>query len=799
MKIDTVIFSNILNLTIHIWGWFDRLKRTYILLEKKAGDILSYEVRLSVRALVEYVYSNGNIEARFRSPSSRLDGTRLHGKIQKTYREGDQKEVYLCVEIPFEDLQFVIDGRCDGLLREDDGLCVDEIKSFSLPLDEIDTNGYPVHWAQAKLYAYMIATKQSLTEISVQLTYVHVATEEQRVMRKHYLSSELEQYVFELLKAYAPFAKLQEKHLLKRDESIKQLAFPFEKYRNGQRKLAGAVYKAVLDEKNLFAVAPTGIGKTMSTLFPAVKAIGEGLCQRIFYLTAKTITRTSAEEALHKMRANGLHLKNVTITAKDKVCFQKETRCQADVCEFANGYYDRVNVAVLDILSNETSMTRDVIEAYARKHRICPFEFSLDLAYAVDVVVCDYNYIFDPRVSLKRLFEEHKKSTVLLVDEAHNLVDRGREMFSASIHKASFLELKKQFRNKEAELYQSATDINKWFLSLKKNNGNQSEFILTDLPNDIVVLLEQFVKAAESVLIKGNNTNTNLLDSYFEIQRFLKVTEFLDEHYVIFGETIRTNVSVKLFCIDPSLLLKKQSKGFRTKVFFSATLSPMSYYNDILGGSSDDFQLSIPSPFKQEQFDVFISPLSTRYKDRERSFAKIAALTKSLISSRAGNYLIFFPSYQYLLAVYDEFCKVDQTTRTIIQAQGMSEAEREEFLITFKSRQHENLLGFAVLGGVFSEGVDLVGDSLNGVIVIGVGLPQLCYERNLIKDHFFQKNKNGYDYAYVYPGMNKVLQAGGRLIRSESDYGTIVLVDDRFLKEPYQSLLPIEWRKYIVI
>ncbi|WP_147534760.1 helicase C-terminal domain-containing protein [Bacillus marasmi] len=758
---------------------------------------MSYEVSLSVRALVEYVYSSGSIDVRFRSQSAMIDGTRIHQKIQKTYKEGDQKEVYLRTELPFEDLLFVIDGRCDGLLAEDGGLCIDEIKSFSLSLDEVDPDGYPVHWAQAKLYAYMIATQQNISEIHVQLTYAHVKTDDKRVMRKQCSFLELEQFVFELLKAYAPYAKLQKQHLLNRKKSIKQLDFPFKTYRKGQRHLAGAVYKSILDEKNLFAKAPTGIGKTMSTLYPAVKAIGEDLCQRIFYLTAKTITRTTAEEALLKMRQNGLCLKSVTITAKDKVCFKEETKCQADFCEYANGYYDRVNGAVLDILSNEASMTRDVIEIFARKHSVCPFEFSLDLAYAVDVVVCDYNYIFDPRVSLKRLFEEEKKSSVLLVDEAHNLVDRGREMFSASIQKASFLELKKQFKNYENEISKVASCINAWFIALKKDIS--AEFVLPQLPGDLVELLEQFLAVAEPILIKASNINTCLIDAYYEVQRFLKIVEFLDDQYVIYGEMIRNNITLKLFCIDPSKLLQKQGKGYRSKIFFSATLTPMPYFQDILGGLTEDYQITIPTPFRQEQFDVFISPLSTRFKDRERTKDKIVSIMKSLLSSRPGNYLIFFPSYQYLLTVLESFKQIDSLTNIIVQEQSMSESEREDFLKLFISDRKESLLGFAVLGGIFSEGVDLVGDRLNGVIVIGVGLPQLCFERNLVKDHFSAKNKNGYDYAYVYPGMNKVLQAGGRLIRTEEDKGTIVLVDDRFLQNPYHSLLPMEWNSYTVI
>jgi DNA excision repair protein ERCC-2 len=758
---------------------------------------LSNTIQIAVRTLVEHVYSSGSIDSRFRSQSTMLEGTRIHQKIQLTYQESDQKEVYLRADFPVNDLIFSIDGRCDGLLFRNGEVIIDEIKSTSQHLEHLGDDGLPVHWAQAKLYAYIYAKDQQLQEIFVQLTYVQVESDEKRLLKKCFSIAELEGFVQEVVETYYPYAKLLHDHRKERDESSKQLVFPFDTYRSGQRKLAGGVYKTISEKKSLFVKAPTGIGKTISTLFPAVKAMGEGNLNRIFYLTAKTITRTTAEEAVGRMQSCGLCLKYVTITAKDKVCFKEETKCQKDYCEFADGYYDRINEAILDIAANENGMNREVIETYARKHTVCPFEFSIDLAYVADTVICDYNYIFDPRVSLKRLFEEQKKSTLLLIDEAHNLVDRGREMFSASLNKELFLQLKKEFKSANKGIYDCSSKINSWFISLKKINGDLNEFTLDQLDEELVLLLNQFKEGAEIVLIK--ETFPTLLELYFQVNSFLKIVDLLDEHYVIYGEKNKNDVTLKLFCIDPSKLLQKMGKGYRSKVFFSATLSPLSYYQDILGGQEEDYLLSIPSPFKEEQTDIFIKPLSTRYRDRERTKPAIVTMIHSLVQNRPGNYLIFFPSYQYLLAVYDEFIKEFPGTNTLLQGAGMSEEEREEFLKKFKPNQPETLIGFAVLGGVFSEGVDLKGDRLNGVVVVGVGLPQLCYERNLIKDHFNKKERNGYDYAYVFPGMNKVLQAGGRLIRSEEDHGTIVLVDDRFLQTQYQDLLPKEWRSFVVI
>lgn len=755
---------------------------------------MSNNIQIAVRTLVEYVMREGSIDSRFLSRTALSDGTKLHQKLQRNYQENDQKEVYLKTEVPFEGLTFVIDGRCDGLLFRDGQVIVDEIKSYSHPLEGLQVDGYPVHWAQAKMYAYIYSKDHKLEVIMVQLTYVHVETETIKIYKKKYTFSELETFAFEMIQGYAPYALLKTKKIRARNASCKALQFPFASYRSGQRKLAGAVYKTILEEKSLFTKAPTGIGKTISTLFPAVKAMGEGLLNRSFYLTAKTITRTAAEQALTKMRLSGLRLTSLTITARDKICFKGESICQKDYCEYANGYYDRINEAVLDILNHEEAITREVLEEYAHKHRVCPFEFSIDLAYEVDTVICDYNYVYDPRVSLKRIFEEQKKSTAILVDEAHNLVDRGREMFSAALNKRTFLQLKRDFKGTNQLIYETANKVNAWFIALRKRKV-ENEFVLHELDNSLEELLKQFLEAAEHGL-QQTGTTQNLLDAYFEVKSFLKILELLDDSYVIYGEKDRNELQLKLFCINPAMHLRQMGKGYRSKIYFSATLSPLPYYQDILGGKEDDYLLSLPTPFSRDQLEVFIEPLSTRYRDREHTKGVIASIINSILKSRPGNYLIFFPSYQYLRTIHDLLEQDYDEKSILIQKAGMTEEERESFLEAFKPNQSETLLGLAVLGGIFSEGIDLIGDRLNGVVVVGVGLPQLCFERNLIKGHFDKQGKNGFNYAYVYPGMNKVLQAGGRLIRSEKDTGTILLIDDRFLQERYQQLLPQEWKPY---
>ncbi|MFC3883533.1 ATP-dependent DNA helicase [Bacillus songklensis] len=759
---------------------------------------MSNEVKISVRPLVEYVYRSGSIESGFRTSTTLTEGTRAHQKVQKMYKEADQKEVYMKTEIPFEDLTFQIEGRCDGLLFSGEEVTIDEIKSTAKDLHSISKESYPVHWAQAKCYAYMYAKEHGIQSINVQLTYIHVETEEKKQFKEMVSFQELAEFILDVVKHYAPYASLKQNHREKRDSSIKKLDFPFETYREGQRKFAGAVYKTIAEGKSLFAMAPTGIGKTISTIFPSVKAIGEGLLQRLFYLTAKTTTRATAEETFSFMQDKGLCMNVVTITAKEKVCFQEEAVCQKKSCEYADGYYDRINGAVLDILSNETIMNRSVIEKYARKHKVCPFEFSLDIAYAADAIICDYNYVFDPRVSLKRLVEEQKKQTALLVDEAHNLVDRARDMFSSELSKSAFLHVKREYKGKSEAIAKAASDVNNYLLGLRKRCGEQKNLLLKERQDEFVELLEVFILQAEKELVNEyeGQSHTELLDLYFSVHNFIRISKLYDERYVTYIEYERSEVVIKMFCLDPSNLLRQMGKGYWSKVYFSATLAPLRYYKEILGGQEEDLAVSIPSPFRKEQLEVFIQPLSTRYHDRERSKDPIVKMLSSIVEKNKGNYLIFFPSYQYLSDIYEQFTEQYGEENTIRQNAKMTEEEREQFLAAFQVDQEETLIGFAVLGGIFSEGIDLKGNRLTGVVIVGVGLPQLSLERNIIKNYFNENGKNGYDYAYVFPGMNKVLQAGGRLIRSEQDEGTIVLVDDRFLQSKYQSFLPDIWKHY---
>jgi Rad3-related DNA helicase len=660
-----------------------------------------------------------------------------------------------------------------------------------------EEDSQPVHWAQAKFYAYMYAIENGVRNIRVRLTYVQVDTEEQKRFEQELSLEELTAFVTGVIERYAPYARMLERNKRTRDESIGGLAFPFPVYREGQRKLVGSVYKSIDEGRKLFAKAPTGIGKTISTLFPAIKAIGLGKIQHLCYLTARTITRMAAEDALSLMKARGLNLRSVTITAKEKICFQEEVDCRKEKCPYADGYYDRINGAILDLLGNETLINRETIEKYARLHTVCPFEMSLDAAYGADALIGDYNYVFDPRVALKRLSGEHKHQTALLVDEAHNLVDRAREMYSANLEKRDFLELERELKAGRGAIHSAAKAINKWFIEHKKQSDGQV-VVSKERPDELLELVETFFVHAERELsgMGANAESERLLEIYFGALGFARIGKLFDDRFTTYSEIVRNEVRLKMFCLNPSHLLRQMGKGFRSHVFFSATLSPLSYFMDMLGAEEEDYSVTLGSPFAKEQWEVSVVPLSTRYTDRERTKARLVDELRRLTEARLGNYLVFFPSYEYMNGVYGDFVEAHgEEPRTLLQTPDMAEEDRERFLAAFSADNERTLIGFAVMGGIFSEGIDLVGDRLSGVAVVGVGMPQIGLERNLIKSYFDEEGRNGFDYAYVYPGINKVLQAGGRLIRSEKDRGVLALIDDRYKQPQYSRLLPEEWRR----
>jgi len=755
------------------------------------------EIKLSVRNLVEFILRSGDIDSQFMSNSRALEGTRAHQKIQNANKDkGYSPEVTLKYSVDYQGFTFIIEGRADGVITTADLTIIDEIKSTSRPLEHLEEHYNETHWAQAKCYAHIYCAQNDIKRIGVQLTYYQLETDEIKQFINYFDQHELATFFFNLMDQYLVWAHLTSDWVSRRDQSIKALDFPFETYRTGQRQLAVSVYKTIAEHKKSFIQAPTGIGKTISTLFPAIKAVAEGHTAKLFYLTAKTIVREVAEEAFAKMKEKNLEFKAVTLTAKDKICFKEERICDPDHCEFAKGHFDRVNPALLDALQQENYFTRPVIETYARKHQICPFEFSLDLTIWCDCVICDYNYVFDPRVYLKRFFSENGGDYTFLIDEAHNLVDRARSMFSAELYKKPMLELKKLFKDEEPRIARSLGKLNSFMITMRKLTGDGPYYLQEHEPKDIYPLLNKFILESDEWLARheGSESHEKLLEFYFNVLTFMRTAEFYDERYMTYVENSKDDTKLKLFCLDPSHLLSEAIKRGKSAIFFSATLSPLDYFSEILGGGDDCYRMIFPSPFDVNNRALLIADnISTKYRNREKTYLAVAEYIQSVLNQKQGNYMVYFPSYQYMNTVYELFTEHFPDVIAVRQSPDMTEEDRETFLNLFRPDIKAGILGFCVLGGIFSEGVDLKHDELIGAIIVGVGLPQICFERNIIRDYFNKKNHCGYEYSYLYPGMNKVLQAAGRVIRTETDQGVILLIDERFSNRDYQQLFPREW------
>lgn len=758
-------------------------------------------IKISVRNLVEFILRSGDIDNRI-SSGQRVDamqkGSRMHQKIQRRMGASYQAEVPLKYQIETERYLLLIEGRADGIIKED-VITVDEIKCVYLNLDYLE-EPIPVHKAQAMCYAYMYASLQQLETICVQMTYCNLDTEEMKHFREEFTQNDLEKWFFHIVEQYKKWTDFQFEWKKKMVSGIADLEFPYA-YRKGQKELAQDVYRTILRKKNLFIQAPTGTGKTLSALFPAVKAVGEGLADKIFYLTAKTITATVAKETFMLFYEKGYRAKVIQITAKEKMCLCEEMDCNPSHCPYAKGHYDRVNDAVYNLLMKADFLTREVLLAHAKEYQVCPFEMCLDTASWSDDIICDYNYAFDPNVYLKRFFGEGQKGDyIFLVDEAHNLVERGRKMYSASLYKEDILNIRKILKNRDAKLDQAFFKCNKLFLEYKRECDTYK--ICQDSINSVLFALMQLAERLDFFLQKNAEIpdRKEVTEFYFNLRNFLNIYERVDERYVIYTEHEEDGrFKMKLFCVDPSYNLQECLDKGRATIFFSATLLPVSYYKEMLSTKEDNYAVYAETSFLKEQKLLLIGrDVSSRYTRRNSlEFQKIAEYIVEVISAKKGNYMVFFPSYKLMEQVYEKFLAiVPATVQLLKQESGMKEGEREEFLQAFYNSSAETLVAFCVLGGIFGEGIDLKEEKLIGSIIVGTGLPQIGNEREILKNYYDKKSQEGFDYAYRYPGMNKVLQAAGRVIRTTEDRGVIVLLDERFLESSYLSLFPREWSDY---
>ncbi len=779
------------------------------------------EMRISVRRLVEFILRQGDIDNRYQaSPEEAMqEGSRIHRMLQKKMGGEYRAEVFLRYSLPTDNYMLVVEGRADGVLdtiseagRE---VTIDEIKGTYRDVERMKEPVF-VHLAQARCYAYMYGIKEELQSVKVRMTYCNIESEDIRYFYEEHSMQELGEWFSWLISEYRKWSDFEWEWQKIKKASIEDIAFPFP-YREGQKDLVTYVYQTIYHKKKLFLEAPTGVGKTISTVFPAVKAVGKGLADRIFYLTAKTITRTVADDTFQILREQGLRFKSVILTAKEKICFMEKVDCNPAYCPYAKGHYDRINDAVYDLLVQEESFSRERVEEYARKHTVCPFEFCLDMSLFADGIICDYNYLFDPHVYLKRFFGDGLQGNpVFLIDEAHNLLERGREMYSASIIKEEVLELKKNLAKEEADsvlvkegycdmIEKRLEKCNKELLALKRAcEGYQVVTQIDEFVNALLRLhtaIDYYLDEQE----EGEpQVRDQLLEFYFKVCHFLDIYERVDENYVKYTQLLEDgSFLLKLFCVDPSKNLQECMARGRSSILFSATLLPIQYYKGLLGGEKDDYEVYAKSVFQPQKRALLVaSDVTSKYTRRsDEEFYTIARYIEEIVKNRNGNYMVFCPSYAFLQAIYEIYLEhfAGEDRECIIQEDYMDEAAREAFLENFKEDADHVLIGFCVLGGIFSEGIDLKNDRLIGVMIVGTGIPQVCSERELLKDYFNRNGEVGFDYSYRYPGMNKVLQAAGRVIRTAEDLGVIALLDERFLQFAYRKMFPREWEPFQVV
>lgn len=763
------------------------------------------QVRISMRNLVEFLMRSGDIDNRISRGlqlNAMQEGTRIHKKLQRAMGSSYQAEVPLRLDVGTERYVLTIEGRADGIFERDGMICIDEIKGVYRDVDEMEAP-VPVHLAQAKCYAYIHALQQALDPIGVQMTYCDLDTEQVRRFYESYPFAELEEWFDALMAEYQKWADFQYEWRQKSIASIKKMEFPFD-YRPGQRELVADVYRTILRKKNLFIQAPTGTGKTVSVLFPAVRAVGEGYGEKIFYLTAKTVTATVAMDTFAQFRENGYRGKVVQITAKEKLCKCEKPECNPDACPYAKGHFDRVNDAVFDLLGREDCFSREVLLEQADRYMVCPFELCLDVSTWSDVIVGDYNYVFDPTVYLKRFFAEGNKGEYLfLVDEAHNLVERGRQMYSERIVKEDVLAVKRLLKNHSKKVTRALERVNQILLAYKRECEDYEIYDLnTHSINDLVFALMRLASEMERFLQRPLTIpeRDEVMEFYFSLRNFLSIYDLVDEHYVIYTSMQEDGTfALKLYCADPSANLQNCLDKARSTMFFSGTLLPIGYYKRLLSTEPENYAVYAHSVFTPDQRLLFVgTDVSSKYTRRTpEEYVRIASYIKKISLAKQGNYIAFFPSYKMMLEVEQSFeYLAGEAVDIIIQQQNMREQHREEFLREFQEVRGRSMVAFCVMGGIFGEGVDLREDQLIGAIIIGTGIPQIGGESEILKNYFDERDGNGFDYVYRFPGMNKVQQAAGRVIRTLSDVGVIALLDERFLQRDNRRLFPREWEDY---
>jgi len=759
---------------------------------------LKPRLSVSVGSLVDLFLRSGDLEFGFSGPQRGLEGVRAHQKLVRSRPAGYLAEQAVRLELERDGFILEVSGRLDGVFSRGGTTVVEEIKSTYRNPEELLREPDPRHWGQARCYAYLWACKHGLRKVEVRLTYWHLPTSGSHIYSRTLTLDELAEFFHRLAGRYCAWFRQQVQWQRLRDASIRALKFPFDSFRAGQREMAVAVYRTVRQSGRIMIEAPTGIGKTMAVVFAAIKAMAEGATKKVFFLTARTTGRMAAEKALGQLRKQGLALRSVSLTAKEKICFWTGPECQPDQCPYASGYYDRLPPALEEAWQSQ-AVDRKVLEDLAASHRLCPFALSMELAQSADCVICDYNYVFDPQVALRWLMADGAAADfTLLIDEAHNLVERSRDMFSAVIFKDSFLELRRALKDEQPAIYRVLSGVNAWLARTRRLCARQGGHLVEESsPRPLVERLTDFCRRAEDWLVLNRQADyrSRLQELYFAAAAFVRIAQLFDENYRTFFETGERQLKAKLFCLDAAPRLSRIWGSFGAAVLFSATMIPLDYFRRLLGLGAKVPAMRLDSPFPPENFQLLVAGhVSTYYHRRQASCRQIVSLVRSLVKARPGNHLVFFPSYRYLEMVAAELEQAGIDADIVRQNPCMDIGEKERFLRNFDEHAGGSLLALAVVGGVFGEGIDLEGERLTGAVIIGVGLPAICPERELIRQYHQNRGEPGFDYAYSYPGLVRVLQAAGRVIRSETDRGLVLLVDQRYSRPGYRTILESRWQ-----
>ena len=740
---------------------------------------------VNVRTLAEFTLQRGDLSM---AAIDRMnEGAKGHRMLQSALESGWKSEEYVSRDETVNGVALRIQGRADAVRREDGRVQVLEIKTTAREPSVIRIDDSPAHLAQGEVYAYLICANEGIEDAEVTLCYYRLDGAENRY-RRSYTFEELREKFLKLAEPYASWIALIDEWKEQSAPTLETLKFPFANYRDGQREMAAQIFYAMRDGTGTLIEAPTGIGKTAASLFGALKALGKQKVTALFYLTARTTGRRAAELALDRMRQQGLKLRSISITAKEKCCLLEKKECFG--CPYAADYYERRRDALREAMKIEAA-DAEAIRNLALEYELCPYELSLDMSEQADVIICDYNYAFDPRVHLKRYFDQ-KSKVGLLIDEAHNLPDRARDMLSVELSAAKIEEIRREigrYEGRQSPMYEELTKLLK---VLTKPNAEPEA--LTEMPDEYLLAAQNFAMAAEQIQSAEPEVTKLMLDAGW----FARIGSKFDEtHYrlMIIPETEK-RICVRLWCYDPSEHLKKVFKRVGGVALFSATLAPMNHYAQQLGldDGNGDTLLKLESPFPPENQLSLRLPVSVKFNDRERTLDAVVQIIRAMAQAHPGNYLACFPSFDYLTKAYERYRFYFPDDFVMRQTSAMSEAARAQFIECFEEHPRKSMVAFIVLGGVFAEGVDLPDDRLSGAAIVSTGIPQIGFERALLQELYDDGFGTGYDVAFTYPGMRRVLQAAGRVIRTETDRGVVLLLDTRYDGENVRELLPNHWR-----